>query len=173
MVADSSNRYGVITRLLHWLMALGFAWMFLTVVARVINEDAAFSKAVFAYHSQVGFTILWLAVLRIIWAVVQRANRPTNDLAAKVGHVCMYVLMVVVPLLAFLRSIGSGRGFTYWGVWPIVEPSEDKIEWLRALGNALHGNLGWLLFILIFGHIFFAIKHHVSPGHEKVLPRIL
>ncbi len=173
MVSDSSIRYGFITRFFHWLMAIGFAWMFLTVVARFINEDAAFTKAVFAYHAQVGFTLLWLGVLRVIWAVLQRSNRPKSDLAANLGHACLYVLMIAVPLIALLRTIGSDRGFTYWGVWSILQPTGEKIEWMRTLGNTLHGNLGWLLFALIIGHIFFAIKHSLVPGDERVLSRII
>ncbi len=172
MISDSTTRYGSVTRIFHWLMALGLAWMLLTAVARFINEDAAFTEAVFAYHSQVGFTILWLAVLRVIWALVQSANRPKSDFAVKIGHFCLYALMIAVPLLALLRSIGSGRGFTYWGVWPIFERTGEKIEWMTALGNALHGNLGWLLFAIIIGHIFFAIKHSLAPSDEKVLSRM-
>ena len=173
MVNDSAIRYGFISRFFHWLMALGFAWMLLSASARFIDKDAAFTKFVFAYHGQVGFTILCLGVLRVIWAVTQRANRPENPLPVKIGHTCMYVLMIVVPSLAVIRMIGMGRGFTYWGIWPILEKTGVETAWMKDLGNTFHGNLGWVLFALIIGHIFFAIKHRYSSKDQNVLPRML
>ena len=172
MISDSATRYGSITRFFHWFMALGFVWMLMSASARFIDKDAAFTKAVFAYHGQVGFTILWLAVLRVLWAVLQRTNRPSNAVAVRLGHACLYILMIAVPTLAVLRTIGGGRGFTYWGVIPILEPTENKIEWLIELGNTYHGALGWILFAFIFGHICFAIKHQLASSDQKVLPRI-
>lgn len=173
MIADSSVRYGVVTRLLHWIMALGFAWMLLTACARAINEDAAFTKAVFQYHSQVGFTILMLGVLRILWAFGQSKNRPSNSLMAKAGHGAMYLLMVLVPSLALLRTFGGGRAFTYLDSFTIIQATEQKVQGLIDLGNNFHGELGWLLFALILGHILMVIKHRMVGGTEDVLPRIL
>ena len=173
MVNDSAARYGLISRFFHWLMALGFVWMLVSASARFIDKEAAFTKAVFAYHGQVGFTILWLAVLRVIWAIIQRPNRPKNPFAVKLGHACMYVLMIAVPAIAVIRMIGMGRGFTYWGLWPILEKTGVETAWMKELGNTFHGNLGWLLFALIIGHIFFAFKHSHSPTDQKVLPRML
>lgn len=172
MISDSTTRYGYITRFFHWLMALGFVWMLMSASARFIDKDAAFTKAVFAYHGQVGFTILWLAVLRVLWAVLQRTNRPNNDFIVKLGHRCLYLLMLAVPTIAVIRMIGSGRGFTYWGVVPIFERTDIKTEWMIDLGNTYHGLLGWTLFAFILGHVFFAIKHSLAPGDQKVLPRI-
>lgn len=173
MVADSSVRYGVVTRLLHWIMALGFAWMLFTACARAIDDEAAFTKAVFQYHSQVGFTILLLGVLRILWALTQSKNRPTSDLMVKAGHGAMYLLIVLVPTLALLRTFGGGRAFTYLDSFTIIAATGEKVQGLIDLGNNFHGELGWLLFALIVGHILMVIKHRMAGKNEDVLPRML
>ena len=172
-MGDTTERYGTLSRFFHWFMALGFAWMFLTACARFIDKDAAFTKAVFQYHGQVGFTILWLGVLRILWAISQSKHRPHNNTITKLGHLALYVLMLAVPFIAVLRTIGSGRPFTYWNTIPILSGSDEKIQWMVDLGNSLHGNLGWLLFLLIAGHIVMAIKHRIAGGEEDVMPRML
>lgn len=170
---DSSTRYGVVTRFFHWFMALGFLWMLFTATARFIDKESALTKAVFQFHSQVGFTILWLAVLRIVWALMQKQHRPENNALTKLGHIAMYLLMVAVPTIAFIRSIGSGRGFTYLNTFPILSASEEKTQWMIDLGSNFHGLLGWTLFALIVGHVLMAIKHRIAGGAEDVLPRML
>ena len=170
-MGDTATRYGFISRFLHWLMALGFAWMLFTATSRFIDKDSALTKAVFAYHGQVGFTILWLGVLRVLWALSQSKNRPHNDFIVKAGHGAMYLLMLLVPALALGRAFGSDRGFNYFGM-PILEPVGVKTQWLVDVGNAAHGNLGWLLFLLIIGHIVMTIKHKLAGPEHDVLPRM-
>ena len=170
---DNPLRYGTLTRFFHWLMALGFAWMLFTAISRFIDKESALTKAVFAYHPQIGFTLLLLGILRVLWALSQRSERPLGEGMARVGHFLLYALMIIVPVLALLRSFGSGRGFSYWGTVPVIAPSEDKIDALVQLGNNFHGLLGWTLFALIIGHILFAIKHRLAGGDEDVMPRII
>ena len=39
---DTTERYGTVTRLLHWSMALLIAWQFLSAIAHYGFEDSAF-----------------------------------------------------------------------------------------------------------------------------------
>lgn len=171
-MGDTAIRYGLVSRFFHWFMALGFIWMIFTASSRFIDKDSALTKAVFFYHPQVGATILWLAVLRIIWALSQSKNRPANNAMVKLGHGAMYVLMVLVPTIALIRAAGSGRGFAYLGV-PIFEKTGIETQWMVDLGSNWHGLLGWTLFVLIVGHILMAIKHKMAGPEQNVLPRMM
>lgn len=171
-MGDTATRYGFISRFFHWFMALGFIWMIFTASSRFIDKDSALTKAVFFYHPQVGATILWLAALRIIWALSQSKNRPANNAMVKLGHGAMYVLMVLVPVIALIRYAGSGRGFAYLGM-PIFEKTGIETQWMVDLGNNWHGLLGWVLFALIVGHILMAIKHKMAGPEQNVLPRMM
>ena len=169
---DNTTRYGVVTRLFHWIMALGFIWMLFTAASRFIDKDSVLTKTIFFSHTQIGATILWLAVLRIIWALSQRKNRPANSALVKLGHGAMYVLMVLIPALALVRAAGSGRGYSYFGI-TVFEKTDVKTEWMVDLANNWHGFLGWILFLLIAGHVLMAIKHKIAGPEHNVLPRIL
>lgn len=171
MFTDTKNHYGALTRFLHWLMAVGFLWMFFTAVVRSIDRDSALNQAIWPYHSQVGFTILLLAVVRIIWALRQSGRRPTNDFLVRCGHIALYVLMVLTPTLALLRQYGSGRSFNYFG-WQLMSASDEKVQGLIDLGNQWHSVFGWVLFTLIFGHIVMAFYHRSKGPEHDVLPRI-
>jgi len=105
-------------------------------------------------------------VLRLLWALVERRRRPAYadtllGRLARIGHVAMYVLMLIVPTLGLMRQYGSGRGFAPWGV-ALMENTGVRVDWMMAPANAVHGTLGWLLLVLIAGHTVMAFVHHFS-----------
>ena len=105
MKTDNSQYYGSVTRLLHWLMAACFFFMFATAIAWNLNGELKF---LIGPHKAVGFTLMALAVLRFIW-MLQQKERPANAWVAKAGHLALYALMLIVPALAIARQIGRGQ----------------------------------------------------------------
>src|SRR5688572_20716834 len=97
---DSAHRYGFGTRCLHWLMALMLAWQFTSALARVLFEDSAFDKFMWANHKSVGATLMLLVLLRLLWWAVNAGNRPpAASVLARLGHVALYVFMFLVPCI--------------------------------------------------------------------------
>lgn len=113
-----------------------------------------------------------LAAVRIIWALISMNQRPVAiNVAAKLGHIALYSLLIIVPALALVRQYGSGRAFEPFGL-PLMSGHNDKILWMMEPGNLLHGVLGWLLFTFILGHILMVVWHRKSSSHQDVLPRM-
>ncbi|MDS1140879.1 cytochrome b [Pusillimonas sp. SM2304] len=164
---DSHVRYGLVSRCLHWLMTFVFAWQFTSVAARVLFEDSAFDEFMWATHKAVGATLMLLIVLRLLWWAVNANTRPPAvSLAARLGHLALYALMFMVPLIGLIRQYGSGRAFSAWGI-PLMPGFEgDKIEWMTDLGGNFHGLLGWTLLALIVGHIGAALWHRRKGGNQ-------
>lgn len=171
-VMDNNDKYGKISRFLHWTMGILFLLQLLSAAAHAFLEDTMIEQLLWPTHKHVGFLILLLAVIRILWALLNRSRRPPFfDKAAKLGHLALYCLMFLVPSLALLRQYGSGRAFDPLGM-PLFAGFEPEIVWMVAPGNLLHGFLGWLLFLLIAGHVFMVFWHKVLPEHPDVLPRM-
>lgn len=167
MTPDTQTRYGTISRLLHWSMALLFVLMLATALAWRWDE-AYFS--LIGYHKSIGTLLALLLVLRLLWAWTQRKKRPANTLAAKLGHLALYVLMLWVPFVALLRQYGSARGsLDVFGI-PVMAGAPEKIQWMMHVGNQWHGTLAWLLFALAGGHIVMALWHQLRG--DKVLSRM-
>jgi len=165
MLHDTSDHYGWASRVLHWGMTLLFAWHFFGVACRVLlGRDAPLASFMFSTHRPMGVLLFILIILRLLWVWVQRRHRPAyaeNLLGrlARIGHIALYALMFIVPALGLLRQYGSGRGFAPWGV-PLMENTGVRVDWMMAPANAVHGTLGWLLLLLILGHIVMALVHH-------------
>ena len=172
---DSKERYGTVSRCLHWGMALLIAWQLATAGTRLLAEDSPLDEFLWATHKPLGLLLLIFIVVRVIWSRSNAGNRPASlNAAAKLGHQAMYALIIAIPILALLRQYGSGRAFSPFGLTIMPGGFKDnKIEWLMAPANLLHGWLGWLLLATIVGHIVMALVHRRRSGDEDVLRRMI
>ena len=107
---DTSQYYGTLSRFFHWLMAAMFAFMLCTAAMWNINEKY---YSLMGYHKSVGFLLLVLVALRLVWALANWHNRPHGSLAVKLGHAALYLLMAGggddSPVRLCTRRFGSVR----------------------------------------------------------------
>ncbi|MFC4350145.1 cytochrome b [Fodinicurvata halophila] len=159
---DHRRGYGLVSRVLHWGMALLVLWQAVSALLHYFADDTAVTDFFFGAHTTIGFLILVFAVLRGFWGLANLARRPEHsrpiDRLAAFGHLAMYLLLIAVPLIALIREYGSGEGFAVFGI-QIFPSFQPEIEWTGDLGGALHGELGWVLFLLIAVHILMALVH--------------
>lgn len=157
MNTDAPQRYDAATRVLHWLMLVLFTAMFGTAIAWNLSDSYRFLVPV---HRGLGMLLMLIAIMRVLYAWISAPNRPPVQLAVRLGHVAIYVLMVVVPLLALIREAGAGQG-----------NHVGEVPWMVWLGDHWHGELGWALLVLIGGHAGMAILHQLRG--EKLLQRMM
>lgn len=170
---DSAVRYGTVSRLFHWGMALCFALVFTAALAHYFTKDSALDAVLWPLHRPTGALLMLLGVLRAAWALVHAGQRPPHiSLVAHLGHLALYALMLAVPFIGLLRQYGSGRAFAPFGIPLISGREDDKIDWMVQLGGLLHGELGWVLLACVVGHVVMAFWHR-RPGHTDVLPRMV
>lgn len=163
---DNPQRYGTISRFLHWSMAAAFLFMLGTAIAWNINEDYF---SLMGWHKSIGVLLGVLAVVRLIWALIHARHRPSGNLLVKAGHGILYLLMLAVPLIGMIRQYGSARDFALFDILAMPKAAE-RIEWMTQLGNQWHGTLAWLLFALVAGHIVMAVVHQIKG--EKIINRM-
>lgn len=170
---DTTARYGALSRFLHWAMALVLVWQFITALAHLLPGETAVAEWLWGTHKATGFMLMVFVLVRAIWALAQHAHRPPSvERLARLGHLGLYALMLLVPLLALLRQFGSGKSFSPFGL-PVMSGFDgNEIVWLIAPANLLHSWLGWALLALIVGHVGMVIAHRRSPSREDVLPRM-
>lgn len=153
---DTTQVYGRISRLLHWAIAALILWQLVGMGLRLLLGRNPVVFYFVSSHQPVGTLLFVLISIRIIWMLVNRRSRPDHGtgllgLAAKLGHVALYLAMFLVPASALLRAYGSDQPFRLLGV-EIFSAKEPAIGWMMQLGSA-HGLMGWLLALLIAGHV--------------------
>jgi cytochrome b561 len=135
VLGNSRDQWGVITRGLHWLMALMIAvqvplgfWMVDAYDAWLAGKgDEQLVMTLSRVHNTNGFMVLILVALRLSW----RLGNPTPELpaalvawqrfTARVTHAVLYGLLVVFPLSGW--SILSA----YDGKFPIFFFGWDNV----------------------------------------------
>ena len=160
---DNGLRYGPVTRILHWVMALIICWQFSGIVTNRLFGRSGLSDLLNSTHGELGGVILLLAAFRAIWGLYNLQNRPEHErgplgIAARLGHICLYCLMLLIPAIAFLRAFGSEWGLVLFG-FEIVPRGNERVEWMVAPANLLHGVFAWTLLAMIAGHIAMALIH--------------
>lgn len=160
---DGAFGYGLVSRTFHWLMAALFICQFIIAITLFLAGDGPVANMLWPVHQQLGFLLFLLAFVRGGWGILNITRRPHKHglagMLATIGHLLLYVLMLVVPALALLRASGDEYGFSVLGV-EIFTPSGAENTALTAPGNAFHSLLGWVLLVVVAGHAGMAFFHH-------------
>jgi cytochrome b561 len=183
---NSRLRYGTVAMSLHWLIALlivtnvvlGFTF------ANVMSRDNPNFFMVVQTHKSIGFTVLALSVLRLIWRIVNPVPAlPPMDarlrILARATHYLFYFLIIAVPLAGWLMVSASTTGAPtmFFGLFPI--PSFEFLSSLpRADRHPYHETFETMHQVLAYGaaallllHVTGALYHQFNR-HDDVLKRM-
>ncbi|UHS58241.1 MULTISPECIES: cytochrome b/b6 domain-containing protein [Agrobacterium] len=171
MWLDTPGQYGLISRTLHWTMAILLIWQFLVILTWRVFGDTEWVRTVTSLgpgHGTVGLLVIVLVVIRATWWTVNRNRRPVQSTTvtarmAAVVHVSFYLLMFIIPALALLRAYGSGKG---WELW--IPASGAEVSWMIAPADLFHSLLAWVLSVLIAGHVTMALVHRFALNDETL-----
>ncbi len=164
MLKNNSTHYGLISRLIHWLMALSIFFMFgLGLYMMDLGYYDAWRKGSVDLHKSIGMLLLLLLVFRTIWSFISTTPTPLagpkwEQMSAKAVHGLLYLLMFTLMLTGYLISTADGRGieiFTLVTI-PALPLSFDQQE---DLSGEIHEILAYLLIALASFHGLAALKH--------------
>lgn len=170
-LANTATRYGSVTKTFHWLTAL---LILALIPSGFIANDMAWdtpealeSKAwLFSIHKTLGVTLFAVAVLRILWALIQpkpaplHPERRAEHFLAETVHWLLYGSLVLVPLTGWVHHAAT-EGFAPI-LLPIGQglPFVPKSESVAAVSGSLHVIFVWALIVSLGLHIAGALKHH-------------
>lgn len=158
---DSNTRYGHVSRALHWFMGLLILSQFFKFGDRINDGEHWIGQTIVPTHVSIGLLILGLVVLRALWALRQREQRPTHEapvgLLVKSGHALLYLSMLLLPVTGMLYVVGLGYGVGFFGA-ELISGSGVETDWMIAVGS-LHSWVAWLFLALVIGHIAAALFH--------------
>lgn len=173
MMNDTPERYGTVTRFLHWLMAILVIWQLLKLGDRINEGEHWVGETLVPWHVSIGGLIFILALIRLWWALKQRSRRPKHvgprTILVKGGHFLLYAVLILLPIAGVFYLVGNGYGVTFFGIEIIAKPATET-PWMAAIGE-LHSVLAWTLLILVIGHIAAALYHHFIE-RDDTLKRI-
>lgn len=175
MLRNTFQGYGLVARALHWsAAALLVGVLILGLVVEELAKGPARTAAM-NWHQSLGFVLLALMAVRLIWRLIDPAPAPEGGpLARRLApllHWTLYGLAIAQPLSGWLLTQAEGHRLALFGSIPVPvllaasEPLEEILE-------GLHGTLWILLLIAVLGHAAAALKHHFLD-RDRTLVRML
>lgn len=174
MLTNDAHHYGLISKLLHWLIAL----MILTLIAVGIymtgldKEDPTRGQ-IYSLHKAFGVTVLGLAVLRILWVRLSQPPELPAGLQdwektlSKLVKGLMYLLMLAVPLAGYLLSNSAGKPVSYFGLFELPAVVGKNSDWAEVFGE-VHEIFAFVLLGLVGLHLAGALKHRFLDKRPDV-----
>ena len=188
-IRNTRENYGLVARYLHWLTAILFLVSYSSVYYRhwFTEEKTAENWTALQLHLSIGVTIAVVVTLRILWKISNRSPEPepgnrVEHLAAKVGHLLLYAIMIVMPLTGYL---GTGADIDYFFLFDITGFNNTDFFAKHYGGKMtfkdfekpfdfIHKDImgAWLVWLLIAGHVAAALYHHFVKS-DRTLNRML
>lgn len=162
-----TERYSLVARLLHWLMALlvsvqigfGFAanW-----------SERPLSDRLLEQHVRLGVILFLLVVMRLSWRVAMPPPALPPFIgagirrAAAMVHRLLYGLLLLMPVTGYVLWAWTGPTLDFWGLGriPILFRGGDEEFWRSVAGYA-HEYGAWLIALLAVIHICGALYHEL------------
>jgi cytochrome b561 len=162
----SADKYPLIIRVLHWLMAaLIIGLLTVGLIMTGMDRSDPLRNQLYSLHKSFGVTVLVLAVLRLALRLrlgipaLPQAIKALERLFAHLGHMGLYFFMLVIPLSGIVMSNSYGYGVSWFGLeLPHIVGVDKERGHFAADAHEL---LAYALIGLISLHVLGALKHYV------------
>lgn len=175
---NTPTRYGLVTILMHWLVAMaviGLAILGLWMVG--LSYYSPYYRIGPFWHKSIGIALFAVLILRLLWRwfTPRPAHLPNHKRwelrLAEATHLLLYLLLFVILVSGYLISTATGQGVSVFGWFEVPAlitglPSQadraGQVHYWAAMGV-----LG-----LAALHALGALKHHVID-RDDTLRRML
>jgi len=175
---NTAEDYGSIAKWLHWSTAVLFLGSYISVYYRhwFTEKETPENWIALQLHLSIGVTIAVIVALRIIWRLSNRVpdlepGTKLEHLAAHVGHLALYAIMVIMPVTGY---IGTGVNTEYFFLFDIPKFEDTQLfttlvsdrlgmtfkEFEKPV-DFIHKDImgAWVVWLLILGHVSAALYH--------------
>ncbi|WP_017938576.1 cytochrome b [Zestomonas thermotolerans] len=175
---NSPARYGLVSILLHWGVALTVFGLFGLGLWMVgLDYYSSWYRSAPALHKAIGLCLFAAMLLRLVWRFLSPppplldSYGPLTRLGARLGHGLLYLGLFAVIISGYLISTADGRGIEVFGLFEVPAlvsglPNQEDVAGL------VHEYLAWGLVSLSVLHALAALKHHFID-RDVTLKRML
>jgi cytochrome b561 len=164
---NTPTRFGLVTRLLHWGMALAIIAMLVLGTRLEDMQPGLANLWLYSLHKSIGLILLALVPVRLIWHRISPPPAPQGTPGdwttrlARTAHRVFYLLLLAIPLSGWVASSASGLDVMLFDRW-VIPPIAPVSEAWENVGWAAHGLLTKLLMGVLALHVLGAVKRQID-----------
>lgn len=163
---NSPSRYGLVSVLIHWLVAVVVFGLFGLGYWMVgLDYYSSWYKTAPDIHKGIGILLFAVMLARLFWRWLSPppGSLPNHGrltrLGSKLGHGFLYLGLFVLMFSGYLISTADGRGIEVFGLFT-VPATITGIPDQEDIAGLVHEYLAWTLVIFAGIHALAALKHH-------------
>ncbi len=175
---NTSTSYGVISKLLHWLIAvlmLGLIWLGWYLVD--LDYYHRWYHDSLVTHRSLGVVVLLLVICSLLWHYLSPLPKLIDSLSmvekrlARLMHWLLMLAALYLPVSGYVISSSDGTPvLLFAGIeLPALFAVSDA---LRDFAIASHLYVAYAVLVLAMGHALAALKHHFI-NRDNTLKRML
>ena len=175
MSKDSTDNYGLVSKLIHWLTAFIILGM-LAVGSYMVSLEMSPQKIwIYNLHKSFGLLVLALVFIRVFWHLIKKKPKSlATHKKWEVGlshaiHGFLYILLFALPISGWVMSSAGDFNVKFFSInMPdIVSKNKDLFE----SAEEVHEILAWAILALVGLHVAGALKHHFMDK-DRTLERM-
>lgn len=175
---NTTDAYGWVSITLHWVMALLLIALYFVgdYMVELTYYDPLYHTLPY-WHKSIGIALGFALLFRLVWnfsnpkpAAIQGAPAFIHTLA-KLGHLALYGLLLVLMISGYLISTAKGKGIEVFGLFELpalLASNEQRGE----IAGEVHEIAASLFMLLVTVHALAALFHHVY-WKDNTLTRML
>lgn len=176
-IKNTTDQFGWLSIVLHWLMAIGLLGVYFSGIYMVDLDyyDAWYNRAP-DLHKAVAIILAAMLVFRVVWIYSHHKPEPIEQRAvfralAKLAHITLYILILLLMLSGYLISTSKGQGIQVFNLFEL--PASLLLNSVNSelLGQA-HDLLASLFIAMTALHVTASLVHHFI-FKDNTLKRIL
>lgn len=175
---NSARRYGLVSILLHWGIALAVFGLFGLGLWMVgLDYYSAWYRTAPDLHKGIGILLLLAMLLRLLWRWVSPPPPALDSYdaltrrGAALVHGLLYLGLFALMISGYLISTADGRAIGVFG-WFSVPALVSGLPGQEDIAGRVHLWLAWGLVGLAVLHALAALKHHFID-RDATLSRML
>ena len=165
---NTVQRYGLISVVLHWLMALGVIGLFaLGLWMTDLGYYSPYYTSAPFWHKSIGLVLAALLLLRLVWRLANpKPQAIVSHRSWEIGlsalvHLLLYLLLGLIVLSGYLISTAKGQGISLFG-WFDVPALITNLHDQADRAGAVHYWLAIVLIALTAVHALGALFHIID-----------
>ncbi|MBP5980178.1 MAG: cytochrome b [Halomonas sp.] len=176
MWRNTRMRWGAVSIIFHWLSALAIISLFVLGwwMTGLGYYDSWYNLGPWV-HRSIGVLLLLVTVARIVWRLMQATpageGSRIEKLAAHLGHIALYMILLLVLGSGYLISTANGRSINVFG-WFDLPALVHGLPNQASIAGDIHWYSALTLVVLAAGHALAAFKHHWVNKHDTLLRMI-
>jgi cytochrome b561 len=163
---NTTESYGLISILLHWLVALTvFGLITLGLWMVDLNYYSPWYKQAPFWHKSIGLLLFAVLFARLLWRMTNPQPKTPDShqhwevQLAHAVHALLYLMLFAILISGYLISTAKGQGISVFG-WFELPALITGLPRQADRAGAVHYWLAMALLALVVLHILGALKHH-------------